>query len=436
MAQLLSGVRYIDALIFGVDGLRWNRDEAVGSPASVSYSFLDTLPAYAKANGDATQADFRPFTPAQREAAVGILQQYAEIAHLTFEPQPDDAAAQIHFALNDQGSESLAYAYPPYRNYEPAGDVWLSTSAPGNDDLAPGEQGYATLLHEIGHALGLKHPFDAERTGVTLSGVENTEEYTVMAYRLHPYATFYTAGGDEKYIEASTPMLYDIAAIQYLYGANETGRAGDNVYSFAPHKPFFMCLWDGGGTDTVSVARFTLGCDIDLRDGHFSDVTILSAAPPVGGGLVYDGTDNLSIAFGAVIENATGGAGDDVLRGNAVANVLRGNAGDDTLAGGVGADRLIGGDGADTFAFSSPGAGDVVGDFVAGTDHLQFDGARFTGLAGLDPDQMFAQHYLDYDGAAGLLYYDADGNGSAEDPVLVAKFNGHPAIGPADITLV
>jgi serralysin len=425
---------YIKGVTTGVDELRWNRDEPLGSPVNVTYSFFTQVPDYANKNlhplsGDARPSSFHEFTDAQRHAVHDILAQYAGIANLIFEDTGDDAAAQMHFGGNYQ-KDSLAYAYFPYEGYEPAGDVWLAQWA-SMARVAPGEAGYATLIHEIGHALGLKHPFDTEAGGwrVTLGGVENTEQYTVMAYSLHPHAEFYDTGGHLREIEASTPMLYDIAAIQYLYGANLATRAGDDVYSFRPDEPFLMCIWDGAGNDTISVARFALGCDVDLRAGHFSDIAIRSA-PGFGG--TYDGTDNLSIAFGVVIENAIGGQGADRLRGNDAANALRGGGGADTLVGGVGndwleggygRDVLVGGAGADTFYFrvSSGAAADVISAFTPGVDTIVLD--EMPGLIAT------AAARVTYDADSGRLYYDADGAGSGEAK-LVAKVlggDGHPA---------
>jgi hypothetical protein len=152
-------------------------------------------------------------------------------------------------------------------------------------------------------------------------------------------------------IEPSTPMLYDIAAIQYLYGKNTATRAGNDSYTFDPDEPFFMCIWDGGGTDTITVSNFSAGCTINLTDGKFSSITILPDPYPGGtdpnASAIYNGSNNLSIAFGCTIENATGGSGSDRLTGNSVKNTLAGNNGNDTLEGGAGNDVLNGGSGND-----------------------------------------------------------------------------------------
>ena len=64
----------------------------------------------------------------------------------------------------------------------------------------------------------------------------------------------------------------------------------------------------------------------------------------------------LTAATSTVIEDATGGAGNDTLLGNAADNALAGNAGDDSLDGGDGADNLSGGAGNDHLSDGAGGA--------------------------------------------------------------------------------
>jgi serralysin len=140
------------------------------------------------------------------------------------------------------------------------------------------------------------------------------------------------------------PMLYDIAAIQYLYGANNNTRTGSNTYSWNPNTAFVQTIWDAGGRDTISAANQTLAATINLNAGSFSSI-----GPAINGGF-WNATNNLAIAFNVTIENAIGGSGDDSIMGNSASNRLEGRGGNDTLDGGYGGnDTLIGDVGNDTY---------------------------------------------------------------------------------------
>ncbi|HEX8308565.1 MAG TPA: M10 family metallopeptidase C-terminal domain-containing protein [Allosphingosinicella sp.] len=173
--------------------------------------------------------------------------------------------------------------------------------------------------------------------------------------------------------------MYDIAAMQAVYGANYATRAGDTVYGFhstagSPVYDFsrysqpVICIWDGGGVDTIDLSGYTISQNLCLVEGSFSNV----------GGL----TGNLSIAFGAVIENAVGGSGADILIGNASSNSLSGGPGNDFLDGGLGADQLIGGSGDDVFLVD---AGDSVIEAVgAGSDEVRTAMAAYSLTANVE----------------------------------------------------
>ena len=127
-----------------------------------------------------------------------------------------------------------------------------------------------------------------------------------------------------------------------------------------------LCIWDGGGTDTIDLSGFKAAARIDLHDGSFSDV----------GGYV----NNLSIAVGCVIENASGGKGSDQITGNAAANRLLGLGGNDTLDGGAGNDTLVGGAGADRFDFARGDGVDRVADFNVAQDFLHLTADLWGGV--------------------------------------------------------
>jgi hypothetical protein len=315
-----SGTLSVDALLAGGGAWRWNA--TIGAPVTVTFSFMSALPAtYTAAYPESV--GFVPFTEAQKAGARRALQSWSEVANISFLEVADGSAGTIRFGTAALPSGVAAWAYYPDSFWPEGGDVWLSNLYSPNLNQAAGTYGYLTMVHEIGHAIGLKHPgnYDASSGGTDgpyLPAAEDNHRYTVMSY-------FQGAGLT---VNASSPMLYDIAAIQYLYGANTATRAGDSVYTFAPGVAVVRAIWDGGGTDTIDLSAHSAGQRLNLAPGSFS--TLASGGP-----------NNIAIAFGTWIENAIGGAGGDTLAGNAIGN---------RIAGGLGKDLLSGGGGADTFA--------------------------------------------------------------------------------------
>lgn len=241
------------------------------------------------------------------------------------------------------------------------GDIWIDDAIIGQS-FAPGTYNYMAMLHEIGHSLGLKHTFEAPKIPV---GFDN-QRYSIMSYTSPEKVWWFNPATGRSEFLIKTPMVYDVLAIQKLYGANTTYKTGADTYAFDPSAPSFETIWDAGGTDTFSVEAFTQACTVDLRPGAYSS-------------LAYNGlslTNNIGIAFGCNIENAVGGSGGDTLLGSEMANLLeggagadtlRGNGGDDTLRGGTDNDLLEGGAGNDNL---SGGEGDDVLAGGAGNDTL------------------------------------------------------------------
>ena len=160
-----------------------------------------------------------------------------------------------------------------------------------------------------------------------------------------------------------------IIAIQNLYGFSGVTNGGNSVYGYGSNiggylqsllnqwtgysprtaavywgDPIAFTIYDTNGIDTINFSNFSANQEISLFELTYSDI----------GGLV----DNVTIARGTVIENATSGAGNDTLTGNNVNNVLRANAGNDILTGNLGNDTLYGGLGDDTL--SGGGGNDVL----------------------------------------------------------------------------
>ncbi len=358
-AVVPSSQLIIDAL---VAGMKWGG--ALGTGVTLTYSFPWAVADSATFLGPDGGSDYsdaqehlatshRALNSTELVAAVMALQAWASVANLTFTQSADTGSTvgDIRFAWSSAlPSDAGAWASYPDDYYPSGGDIWLNDNInsvrDGSWDV--GGFNYKLLMHEIGHALGLKHPF--EDTPV-LPGPEDSHQYTVMSYTnaAHSLYGYITSSGNSryynyKYIYPDTPMVNDIAAIQYLYGANMSYMTGNDTYSFDQHTPFLRTIWDAGGTDTISIAGFFKGCTVDLRPGHYSSLA-MDSTPTVdfpGATLpTYDGTDNLGIAYGCVIENAIGGDGNDLLIGNDANNILAGGYGDDTLQGGQGMDTAI-----------------------------------------------------------------------------------------------
>lgn len=308
----------IDALLYPMQPVVnvWNTSNA---PAyNFTYQF-----AGASQPGDlnASFSGWTAFTdPAKRAALVSVLQEYEEIINVTFTEVTGQADPDINFGLVslNGGQGGFNYSYST-SNGQVVSRTYDAFAVFGSTINLTTLDGRNLLLHEVGHALSLKHPGAYDVGGNIppppyLSAAEDNNKYSVMSYNANP----------DNGLDSDHLMIYDIAALQARWGANMSTRTGNDTYGAPTGR--MLAIWDAGGIDTISGQGRIAAVEIDLHEGAFSSI---------------GGTDNVAIAYNVAIERATGGSVGDLLIGNALANVLNGLGGDDEMRGEAGNDIYI-----------------------------------------------------------------------------------------------
>jgi VCBS repeat-containing protein len=283
---------------------------------------------------------------------------YSSVANLTFTEVAETSTQHGDLRYAESDSPGTAWAYYPSTSAA-GGDAWFNNSKNYYDNPVMGNYAYLTMMHETGHALGLKHPHEVKGSFGAMPADHDSLEYTVMSYHSYVGSSLsgYTNG---TYSYPQTLMMYDIAALQEMYGANYDTNSGDTVYSWSPTtgqmfidgvgqslpggNKIFMTVWDGGGNDTYDFSNYTTNLSVDLNPGGWTTVSDTQLAY-LGNGHYAAGNIANSLLYhdnpASLIENAIGGSGDDLLIGNIADNRLTGGQGNDYLDGGAGTDIAV-----------------------------------------------------------------------------------------------
>ena len=312
--------------------------ELVSSPlqsgTSITFSYLrNTMPGYypdagiQKLEYDGIYYDFdlNGLSVASKNVVeFSLFFGLSSFTNLVFSEVSENGNLQFGQLLNGP-SGILGWAYTGSQPHR--GDFWLTPSGIGDSTISllpvtgiP--YGFETIAHETGHSLGLNHTHPGsvgseERLG--WSAQENTSQFSIMSYNANR--------------EGTRPIdyqLYDIAALQSLYGRHELNVGSTTYRVFHEHLPIagirrlggsiagsfdrMFSIWDGGGADTIDGSDYATSAYIDLRPGHFSSIGSQAFSASSTSSLINDdwtvhyddgglGTENISIAFGAYIAN-------------------------------------------------------------------------------------------------------------------------------------
>ena len=364
-----------------IDGALKSLNNVVGNNNTISYAFMDN--AFFKNLTGKDNASPSVMDDKTKAAVTTAFDYLSSLINVKFTQASSISDATIVFGENSQKKDgSAGYANPPNQSGLHPQYLFLANDADTNDStknngFATGTYGWQTLIHEVAHTMGLKHPFNGNAGGggtppPYLPKPTNNHRYSIMSYtsaadskalttKVITTAKGTSASVNPTQINPATFMTYDIAALQYLYGANtsvtstEAKLASIQKLDFTDAYQGMETLWTPNG-GVLNASQTSHQNIIDLRGGAYSSINYLgtgaaqvSQALTAGGitksqdqnfylnnfksitNTAYTGNNNVALAYGSKITEADGGSADDFFYVGNYSSKIVGGAGKDSV---------------------------------------------------------------------------------------------------------